>query len=250
MSQSRALSAVSRWLIDRALLAPAELRQQWVTRSDMYSAIRTLSDLPVPPVSQPEVLNHLNEDLVCEGSNDFLFIGIRGEIGAYGWPVDNYEKRIAKAKTIQLGIGSNGGSVDHALKMIAALSAAAERGATIEGLVHDHCYSAACLILQGCTVRKMPANATLMWHRPNLFVAGDASLLRRQADWLEKVEQPLIEIFQKRTGLSREKIAAWHDGAEHYFTAEQALELNLVDFVTESIGSGVPAGQTAGASAA
>lgn len=231
--RASALVAKTGWILERAMQAPnLEVKKFWANRAQMCDAILRVEEIPKPIKTQSQVLSDLGEDFKIEDSNgDFIFIGIRGEIGAFGWPVDEYVRKIDRAKTIQIGIRSGGGSINQALEVVAALGRAVERGATVETTVHDYALSAACLIAQAGTTRRMGENSFLMVHHPSTFTAGSAKELREQADRLEQIEERLINIYRRRTGQSWSTVAGWHDGKDHYFDSSESQRLNLIDEV-------------------
>ncbi|WP_394648898.1 head maturation protease, ClpP-related [uncultured Sphingomonas sp.] len=71
-------------------------------------------------------------------------------------------------------------------------------------------------------------SAMMMIHDPTSESGGNAASLRADADKLDKVGGQLVNIYAKRTGLHRSRVAALM-AAETWFTAEEAISIRLAD---------------------
>ena len=75
----------------------------------------------------------------------------------------------------------------------------------------------------------MPNSSLLLIHNAWTWTAGDSNELRKQADDLEKITQPSVEIYKSVATISEEEIKSMMD-EETWITAEEALSYG---FATE-----------------
>lgn len=93
--------------------------------------------------------------------------------------------------------------------------------------------SIASLIVLAADKVVMPFNSMLMIHNPWACICGNAGELRGLADRLDKLaDSVLIETYQRKTGLDREKIKELLD-AETWLSAEEAVGLGFADVLME-----------------
>lgn len=76
----------------------------------------------------------------------------------------------------------------------------------------------------------MPKNTTMMIHKPWNVVMGNADVLRKAADTLDKIQESIEESYLAKTGdaISGEKLSALL-AAETWLTAQECLEYGLCD---------------------
>ncbi len=127
---------------------------------------------------------------------------------------------------ISLRINSYGGSVDEALAMIEMLS---RHDGAVTVTVDSIAASAASLFAAYFPSTAAP-HARIMIHNPWGVAMGDAEEFRKQADILDMYRDSLITIYEDAMELDREAIVSLLD-AETWYTAQSALEANLVDTV-------------------
>jgi len=72
----------------------------------------------------------------------------------------------------------------------------------------------------------------MMIHRAQMFSAGDADDLRKDAAILEKFEGTLLSVYEKKTGLDRETLAGMLDD-ETWMDATDCVALGFCDGVVE-----------------
>src|SRR5690606_34566086 len=70
--------------------------------------------------------------------------------------------------------------------------------------------------------------AMMMIHNPWTLAIGDADDLRKTAETLDQVTEALIDVYQARTGLSRDEIRTMLD-AETWMTGPEAVEKGFAD---------------------
>lgn len=113
----------------------------------------------------------------------------------------------------------------------ALLNTGKEINVYIEGL----CASIATLIAAAGKRIIMNKQSQFMIHNPMISgTQGDANDLRNVADQLDKIKTQLINVYQAKTGLSKETLWTMYDN-ETWLMPEQALEMGFVDEVRESL---------------
>jgi len=78
----------------------------------------------------------------------------------------------------------------------------------------------------------MSPGSTMMIHRPSVLAAGNANDLQKAIEMLLALEETIIPIYEKRTGLSKDEIFALLD-AETWMSPEKAIELGFADKLDE-----------------
>jgi ATP-dependent Clp protease protease subunit len=130
------------------------------------------------------------------------------------------------AKTIGGRINSIGGSAFAGIAMYNALqSHPAEVTMTVEGLAAS---AASLVAMAGKTV--MGRGAMMMIHPPSAAVFGNATDLRKAADWLDKVQTGIASIYVEKTGKSLNAVNKLID-AETWMTADEAVASGFADSV-------------------
>jgi ATP-dependent Clp protease, protease subunit len=120
------------------------------------------------------------------------------------------------AKSIHLRVNSPGGSVFAGVAMYHLLRAST---LPVEATVLGIAASAASVVLLAADVRRVPAGAYVMIHRPWSLAVGTSDEMRKSADLLDTITEGLLDIYESRTSLSREDLRAmvdeetWIDGA-------------------------------------
>jgi ATP-dependent Clp protease protease subunit len=168
-------------------------------------------------------------------SDSVINISIHDEIGLWGVNASDFIKDLRanqSAKSINLSIHSPGGSVLDGLAMYNALvSHPAKIYAHVEGIAA----SAASFILMAADQITMPEDAFIMIHNAHGGAMGDANDLRDVADVIEKLQDSIINIYEKRTGKNREDLAEMMN-AETWMNANESLEHGFIDTISDSIG--------------
>lgn len=133
--------------------------------------------------------------------------------------------RAKPSAPVTVMVNSYGGDLGAGLAMLNALRA--HRGAVhveIEGV----CASAATLFCCVGTVH-MAENSALMVHAPWSSITGNARDLRDSAEGLDKLAEGMAAAYRQKTGKPAAEIAALLDGRDHWFSADEALALGLID---------------------
>ena len=136
---------------------------------------------------------------------------------------------------VTIHINSGGGDVFEATAISSLVSQYREANpaATVETIVEGLAASAASYL--GLTAGRVliAPGAMMMVHDPSGGCYGQAQDMRRMADALDAVRDSIATLYARKAGGSPE---AWAErmAAETWLTAEEAVELELADEVTES----------------
>lgn len=168
-------------------------------------------------------------------SNTTANVSIHDEIGLWGISAKDFMqaiKDLGDIKIINLSIHSPGGSVFDGLAIYNTL---ANHPAKIYGKVEGIAASAASFILMAADDIAMPEDSFLMIHNAHGVAFGGAEELRDMADLMDKIGNQIANIYQKRTGLTAEKILEMM-ADETWMTAAEAQELGFADQVSDALG--------------
>ncbi len=134
--------------------------------------------------------------------------------------------KLGNVSTLVVRINSIGGSVFDGLAImnIIASHPAKDKVVYVDALAA----SAASFIAMAGTKIVMAPDAMMMIHEPHSLAQGGAADLRKMADLLEKTRDTLINIYNRRTGMAKEEVAALL-AAETWLTAEDAVAKHFAD---------------------
>lgn len=90
--------------------------------------------------------------------------------------------------------------------------------------------SAASVIAMAGSEILMSPVAMMMIHNPSTVIFGEASDLQSGIDMLSEVKESIINAYEQKTGLPRNKISKMMD-AETWFSSQKAVELGFADKV-------------------
>ena len=140
------------------------------------------------------------------------------------------ELRGLDVATIHLRMNCPGGDVFEGRAMATALAQVkAKTVCHIEGLAA----SAATYVAGACDEVEITPGGFFMIHEAWTLTMGNKRDHQKQIDLLAKVDDSIQADYEKRTGASREQLAAWME-AETWFTAEEAKENGFVDAITDT----------------
>lgn len=120
-------------------------------------------------------------------------------------------------------INSYGGQVDQGLAIYGLLSDF--KGKVITKVDGFAC-SAASIIFMAGQERIVPENGLLLIHNAWSRVQGDSNVMKKEAEDLEKITQPSVDIYCLKTGLSEAKVKEMMD-KETWITSKEAFELGF-----------------------
>lgn len=128
---------------------------------------------------------------------------------------------------LKCNIDSSGGDGFAALNIARALTKRHKAGHAVTVTIKK-ALSAAAIISQGGSHRRMYADGRLMVHPVVSIIMGNAEQLRRRADDLDALREDALGLFVWRTGQGRETVLKWFS-RETNFTATEALAAGLID---------------------
>ena len=132
-------------------------------------------------------------------------------------------------KNLKVRINSYGGEVAQGLAIYNLLK-------DYKGQVTTVCDGVACsaasVIFMAGTQRLMPRSSLLFIHNAWTYASGNAEELRKQAEELEKITQPSVEIYKSSSNLSEETIKIMMN-EETWITADEALEYGFATQIVE-----------------
>lgn len=166
--------------------------------------------------------------------NGVIDISLHDEIGLWGISAADFISELKNhdgAKAINLSIHSPGGNVLDGLAIYNALKA---HPAKIHGQVEGIAASAASFILMASDSISMPEDSFLMIHNAHGGAVGEADDLREAADVMDKLQDSIVNIYQKRTGLDESNIREMMN-VETWMNAADALESGFIDTITERL---------------
>lgn len=142
------------------------------------------------------------------------------------------------SEEIKVSVNSGGGSVTDGWAMIAAMQKCTKPVvATIDGFAASMGYYV-CLGAKKITAAQ---NSIIMLHSVQGSASGNPDELRKEAEVLDKFNQAMATLLVARTGLTTEEVIAKYLGAELFLTAQEALDLKLIDAIENYDAENIPA---------
>lgn len=140
--------------------------------------------------------------------------------------------REARGKAVNLHVNSAGGNVVDAYAMMTAI---ANHDGKVTAYIDGIAASAASYLVAAADEVVMSSVAWMMIHDATLLCWGGADDLRDAADYLDKTNRHIAEIYAKRSGKRSlaDFVAAMAETT--WFTPEEALEWGLVDTIEEAV---------------
>lgn len=134
--------------------------------------------------------------------------------------------KMDKNKPINFHINSPGGNYFDIVTLLSWLKNwTGQKIAYVEGLTA----SAASYLLTGMDRVLAFDNSMVMVHDVMCGNYGNAKSFEELASNLKKVSTGLIEAYQRKTGQPIEVVKSWIENGDTWFTAKEALDVNLVD---------------------
>lgn len=158
---------------------------------------------------------------------------LSGEISDETWFGDEVTPKMFKDELmagsgdITLWINSPGGDVFAAAQIYNMLMDYPGRVTVkIDGLAAS---AASVIAMAGSQVEMSPV-AMMMIHNPITVAIGDSKEMQKAIDMLAEVKESIVNAYEIKTGLSRNKISKLMD-AETWFNAKKAVELGFADSI-------------------
>ena len=126
---------------------------------------------------------------------------------------------------------TDGGSITDGVLMITAMQQAGRpTTVVVEGLAA----SMGAVFMLSATRIRIARNALVMVHAASIDGGGNRRALEQQIETLHKVDDVLRAQFYRR-GISRATVDGWFDGADHWFTADEAIKWGIADELTDAV---------------
>lgn len=158
---------------------------------------------------------------------------LSGEISDETWFGDEVTPKLFKDELmagsgdITLWINSPGGDVFAAAQIYNMLMDYPGRVTVkIDGLAAS---AASVIAMAGSQVEMSPV-AMMMIHNPITVAIGDSKEMQKAIDMLAEVKESIVNAYEIKTGLSRNKISRLMD-AESWFNAKKAVEMGFADSI-------------------
>jgi ATP-dependent protease ClpP protease subunit len=138
---------------------------------------------------------------------------------------------LGNKKNINVLIQSSGGDVFAANAIYNALVA---NSATITATVIGLCASAATIILQAASTRRIAKNGVVMAHNPSVTLRGSyqSEDLIKLAEVTDKVKESIMSVYRDRLGKTDKEIEDLMN-AESWFVGQEAVDNGFCDEVVE-----------------
>lgn len=135
----------------------------------------------------------------------------------------------ADGEDITLNLNSEGGSVFAGNEIYSMLK---QYTGKVVVNINGLSASIASVLMLGADVINMSPSASIMIHKASGGAMGTTDDMQKAINALNSIEKTIISLYNKRTGLSKEKLAKMMF-EETWFTAEEALELGFVDNIVD-----------------
>lgn len=158
-------------------------------------------------------------------------ININDEIGFWGITHLDFTNQLKEIqdKDLQLNIASYGGSVTDAFAIYNSIKS--HKGRVVANIYGDSASSATLIAMAADEIR-IADNVMFLIHNVWTQAVGEADDLRKAADNMDKVNENIIDVYKKRTGLNKSKIKSLMNAGD-WLTSKEAKDYNLVDKVVE-----------------
>ena len=128
---------------------------------------------------------------------------------------------------------SPGGSIIDGMYLFDVIQTLRRKQHTIRTGTYGMAASMAGILLQAGDVRWMSEQSWLMIHRASFGAMGSSDDVEDRLKWVRRIENRIVDIFVKRSDgkLTKSKIRRNWNRKDWWLTAEESLELGLVDEV-------------------
>jgi ATP-dependent Clp endopeptidase proteolytic subunit ClpP len=137
--------------------------------------------------------------------------------------------RLTPGCDIEIVFASGGGSIIDGFELFDYIQQLRSEGHKITTGALGMAASMAGILLQAGDKRWLGHQSWLMIHRAAFGAIGKTFEIEDEVAWIKRIEQRIIDIFTSRSKLSRLKIKRNWDRKDWWITADEALELGLVD---------------------
>jgi ATP-dependent Clp protease protease subunit len=146
---------------------------------------------------------------------------------------DTLKEIPSSVKEIHLRVNSPGGSVFDGVTIHERIKSERAKGRKVVAYVDGIAASIASVIIQAADEIIIGDGGMVMIHKPLVGIYGNAHELEKMITVLDKIEEQMITIYQKKTGQTRLEISNAMS-AETWYTAEEAIEVGLANSKIEA----------------
>ncbi|MCH2040289.1 MAG: Clp protease ClpP [Saccharospirillaceae bacterium] len=184
------------------------------------------------------LLNLLNQNkerakpLEVKNEGDTTHVYLFDAIGGWwGVEAESFIKTLndISDSNIVLHINSPGGDVFAARAIATAIK---QHSSNITAQIDGLCASAATYISAACKSVSMADGGFYMVHEGWTLAIGNKRDLSKTIALLEKVDNSIVNDYQKKTGADRDQIVDWME-EETWFSAEEAKEHGFIDSIID-----------------
>lgn len=130
---------------------------------------------------------------------------------------------------IEIIFSSPGGSIIDGFELFDFLQDLRYKGHHITTGTLGYAASMAGILLQAGDVRWVGQQAWVMIHRAAFGAWGKTYEIEDEVKFIQRIEERILDIFTSRSNLSKAKIKRNWDRKDWWISADEALEMNLVD---------------------
>ncbi len=222
------------------------------THTKLFTAMAAAASMPRPsaPSSRPVIQPVMELRPSAVSATEYELI-IYGDIGVSWWDESVTAQDVlmqlnaldASVTQINVRINSYGGSVSDAMAIYNSLKRHASKiVVTIDGVA----MSSASLIAMAGTDVLMPKTSMMMIHAPWGVSQGDANDMRVMANVLDVFATTMSAAYAAKTGKPvADMLALLSDGADHYYTGEEAVAAGFADQIADPAAAGAQAASSA-----
>lgn len=132
---------------------------------------------------------------------------------------------------IEIIFNSNGGSIVDGFALYDFIQLLRSRGHKVTTSALGMAASMAGILLQAGDVRLMGRQAWLMIHEASFGSYGKIGEVEDTVEWVKKVQERILDIFADRSNLSKVQLKKKWTRKDWWISADEALELGLIDGV-------------------
>lgn len=175
---------------------------------------------------------------VINKSSSTVEIALYGAIGEDYWDEgsvsakqfhDMLKELPANITQIDLRVNSPGGSVFEGISIYERLK---QHKAKVTAYIDGMAASIASIIILAADEIVISEGGFIMIHKPMSHVWGNSQEMERMIALLDKIENQMVGIYSRKTGMSRLEISQMLESGDTWFTAEDAVEAKLVDYIS------------------
>ena len=139
--------------------------------------------------------------------------------------------RMSPKCEIEIIFSSPGGSIIDGFELFDFIQGLRASGHHVTTGALGYAASMAGILLQAGDVRWVGGQAWMMIHRAAFGAYGKTFEVEDEVEFVKRMEERILDIFTTRSSLTRRKIKKNWDRKDWWISAEEALELQLVDEV-------------------